>query len=201
MFKELVPFVNLLRSVVQDLRAKKSIADQDATISRLLETSFYLQDAVDEGERLVNEAAPDPVAMIASLDPAEADIKLREWDLALRRQAFRLRRVSENIFDQDFIEIVSPGLRDSLYEVIGSKWKRAVSLHGIGSALFFRTLFPLERNNEEKAHFVSVMAGENGNLLHMKKIRRETYKLRAALEAYTRAVNDLAPSDAIMRLS
>jgi hypothetical protein len=201
MFGELISFVNILRTAVQDFRAKKSGVGREAIISRMLETYFYLKDAVDEGESVVHDAAPNPVELIASLGSAEAALKLREWDLVLRRQAFRLYRVSENVFDQDFIEVASPDLRHRLEDVIGSKFNRANSLHGIGAALVFRDMFPLQLSDEDKARYISTMAGEEGDLLHMDKIRDEISALRGAMEAYSQAIMGLAASDEVFRLS
>lgn len=201
MFGELISFVDVLRSVVFDLRKNKLTADRDEAISKMLQTYFYLKDAVDEGEALVIDAAPNPAKLIASLSPVEARLKLLEWDHALRRQGFRLYRISENIFGQDFIEIVSPNLQEKLYEVIGSKFNRATSLHGIGAVLFFRDMFPLQNTDEEKARYISVMAGEKGNLLHMDKIKSEISALRIAMQSYREAISSLASREEIVRLS
>jgi hypothetical protein len=201
MFGELISFVNVLRTAAQDYRAKNSGAGRQAIISRMLETYFYLKDAVDEGEDLVHDAAPNPVEFIASLDSAEAALKLREWDFVLRRQTFRLYRVSENVFGQNFIEVLSPGLRDRLDDVIGSKFNRATSLHGIGAQLFFRSMVSSSHSDEDKARYITVMAGEEGDFLHMEKIREEIAALRVAMEAYSQAIKELASTDEILRLS
>jgi hypothetical protein len=111
MFGELISFANLLRAAAQDLNKTGASVNRNALVSKMLETYFYLKDAVDEGETLVHGAAPNPVELISSLSPGDAKMKLLEWDYALRRQGFRLYRISENTFGQDFIEIVSPDPR------------------------------------------------------------------------------------------
>lgn len=50
---------------------------------------------------------------------------------------------------------------------------RAVILHGIGAALFFKNLFPVANTAEEKARYISVMAGEEGDALDMSRITAE----------------------------
>ena len=201
MFGPLISFVNLLRSVANDMAKKQSERDRDEMISRMLDAYFYLKDAVDEGEALVDDAAPDPAATIASLPSDLVQFKLAEWEQALKRQGFRLHRVSELIFSQDHIEVVRPDLKDALYEAIGSKFNRATSLHGIGSALFFRSMFPLNLSQEEQAHYVNVMAGAKGSTLNMRKIKSEILDLRTAMQAYREAITDLASGSDILKLS
>lgn len=199
MFGELVSFVDLLKSVVFDIQSRSEGKEREANALLLLRTYFYLKDAADEGELLVEDAKPNPVALISSLDPQEAADCLRSWDYALRRQTFRLMRVSEMIYGQEFMDVVSPDLRERLHDVLGSKFRRANSLHGIGAALFFRGWG--SATPEEQARYVSVMAGEEDDLLHMDKIRAEIVALREAMELYRLAVNQLATPSEIMRLS
>lgn len=199
MFGELITFFDVLRSTAIDFRARKLGAERKAIISALLETYFYLKDATDEGELLVEDAQPNPVEVIKALNALDAKARLAKWDYALRRQTYRLMRISERVFGQDFIDVVAPNLREGLYDVIGSKFDRATSLHGIGAALFFRGW--VDGSDEEKASYVCVMAGEGENLLHMDKIRAEIAGLREAMESYRIAVNELASSDEIIQLS
>ncbi len=199
MFGELVSFIDALRSTVIDFRSRQLTKKREFVISSLLSTYYYLKDATDEGELLVEDAKPNPVKVIKSLNPDQAKDRLARWNIALRRQTFRLMRVSDLIYGQEFIDIVSPELRVRLYNVIGSKFKRVNSLHGIGAALYFRDL--TNSSPEEQAQYVSIMAGEKRNLLHMTKIRSEIAALRKTLEQYRLAVNKLSTPDEIMRLS
>lgn len=199
MFGELISFIEVLMDTVIDFRTRKLGAERRAAISALLETYFYLKDATDEGELLVKDAQPNPVEVIKSLNELDAKDRLAKWDYVLRRQTFRLMRVSDRIFGQDFIDVVTPNLREKLYEVIGSKHERTTSLHGIGAALFFRGW--VENSAEEAAHYVNVLVGEEDDLLHMDKITAEIAALREAMESYRIIVNELASSDEILLLS
>jgi hypothetical protein len=199
MFGELMSFIEALKSTAIDFRARKLGAERTAAISTLLETYFYLKDAADEGELLVEDAQPNPVAVISALSPIEAKERLARWDYALRRQTIRLMRVSDRIFGQEFMSVVAPELEEKLHDVLGTKFERATSLHGLGAALFFRGW--VDGTNEEKAKYVSVMAGEEDELLHMDRIRAEITALREAMESYRLVVTDLATSDEIIRLS
>ncbi|HTF98341.1 MAG TPA: hypothetical protein VL995_19535 [Cellvibrio sp.] len=199
MFGELVSFIDALRSAVGELRSRKLTTQRETIISALLSTYFYLKDATDEGEVLLEDAKPNPVKVIKSLDPDEAKERLARWNIVLGRQTFRLMRVSDLIYGQVFIDVVSPELREQLYEVLGSKHDRASSLHSIGASLYFRGW--VDRSLEEQARYVSVMAGEETNLLHMKKIRAEIATLREVMEEYRLAIIQLSTSDEIVRLS
>lgn len=199
MFGELISFIEVLMDAAIDFRTRKLGAERRAAISALLETYFYLKDATDEGELLVEDAQPNPVEVIKSLNELDAKDRLAKWDYVLRRQTFRLMRVSDRIFGQDFIDVVTPNLREKLYEVIGSKHERTTSLHGIGAALFFRGW--VENSAEEAAHYVNVLVGEEDDLLHMDKITAEIAALREAMESYRIIVNELASSDEILLLS
>ena len=199
MFGELISFINTLKSTVLDFRATTLTKKHEALISKLLQTYFYLKDATDEGELLVEDAQPNPVEVIKGLTPIEAKERLARWDSSLRRQTFRLMRVSDLIYDQEFIDVISPELREKLYQVLGSKFNRANSLHGIGAALFFRGWATADP--EEQARYVSIMAGEENDLLHMDRIRVEIADLRKSMESYRLAVNQLSTSSEILRLS
>lgn len=199
MFGELVAFLDVLKSTVADVRTKKASKEREATISALLRTYFLLKDATEEGAALVEDAKPNPVEVIQGLDPTLAAERLTRWNLALRRQTARLLGVSDMIYRQEFMDVVSPNLRERLYDVLGTKFERATSLHGIGAALFFRGV--TIDSPEEQARYVSIMAGEEGDLLHMDKIEREVLALREALESYREALTTLATPDEIVRLT
>jgi hypothetical protein len=199
MFGELIAFIDVLRASVLDFHSHKLGSKRKAVISALLETYFYLKDATDEGEILIEDAAPSPVEVIRSLSPSDAKVRLAKWDNVLRRQTFRLMRISDRVFGQDFLDVVSPSLRESLNNVLGSKFDRATSLHGIGAALLFRGW--VNGSPEEQAHYVSVMAGEEDDLLHMDRIRDEIARLREGMESYRQAVQGLASSEELIVLS
>ena len=201
MFGELISLVDLLRGGAVDASAKKAAAKRREAVLPLLETYFMLKDLVDEGAALVTDAGPQPVEKIRTLSAHDAETTLAAWDVALKRQAFRMRAVSQLIFGQEFLEVVSPELREKLYAVVGSKFSRATSLHGIGAALFFRAIFPVEKSDLDRARYIAVMAGENGEILNMEKAKEEISQLREGLETYRAVVMKLASADEVMSLS
>ncbi|MDY0309746.1 MAG: hypothetical protein RBR29_08150 [Castellaniella sp.] len=201
MFGELISLVDLLRGGAVDASAKKAAAKRREAVLPMLETYFLLKDLVDEGAALVTDAGPQPVAKIQTMSDHDAEATLAAWDVALKRQAFRMRAVSQLIFGQEFLEVVSPELREKLYAVVGSKFSRATSLHGIGAALFFRAIFPVEKSDLDRARYIAVMAGENGEILNMEKAEEEISQLREGLETYRAVVMKLASADEVMSLS
>lgn len=201
MFGELISLVDLLRGGAVDAFAKKAAAKRREAVLPMLETYFLLKDLVDEGAALVTYAGPRPVEKIQSLSGRDAEATLAAWDVALRRQAVRMRAVSQLIFGQEFLEVVSPELSQKLYAAVGSKFSRATSLHGIGAALFFRAIFPIEESDLDRARYIAVMAGENGDILNIDKAEEEISQLREGLETYRAVVMKLASADEIMSLS
>ena len=201
MFGELITFIDALKSVAIDFRSRQLSVERKEIISALLETYFYLKDATDEGEKLVEDAQPNPIEIIKSLNALDAKARLAQWDNALRRQTSRLMRISDKVFGQEFIDVVNPELRENLYAVMGSKFERATSLHGIGASLFFRDWVWEDGSDEDKARYISILAGEEEDLLQMDKIRSEIAELRGAMESYRIVVNELTTSEEILKLS
>ena len=201
MFGELISFVDLLRSAASDLRARKATAEVEKAILTMLEVHFYLMDAVDEGEALVRDAGPAPIERLAGLSQADAEIKLAEWDVVLRRQAFRLREVSKLVFDQHFLGVLNPDLPAQLNKVVGSKFDRATSLRSIGAALFFRAMLPLDDEPAKRAEYVALMAGDVGSAIDMDRVRAEIASLRGSMEGYQEALLQVASKESIIGLS
>ena len=201
MFAQLKSIVDLIRSGVTDFRKFKSDKERGDAIVGLLKAYFLLKDCVDESEALIAEAGPEPVAQIERLEAADALSTLERWDAVIRRQGMRLYTLQGYIFAQDHLSVINPELQERISDVIGYKMDRAVTLHGIGSALFFRSMFPVADTNAEKARYVSLMAGAEDDILDMAKIADEIAELRKALEQYREVIDRLVSSDELLRLS
>ena len=78
---------------------------------------------------------------------------------------------------------------------------RTVTLHGIGAALFFKNMFPIANTAEEKARYISVMAGEEGDALDMCRITTEIDGLRQALNDYRAVVERMVADDELLKFS
>lgn len=201
MFGHLKNVVDVIRSGIADFRKYKTNKEREEALLSILKVYFLLKDCVDEGESLVHEAGPDPVAKINALEASVALSTLERWDKIIRRQGIRLYTLKNYVFRQDHLSVTNPELQGKINEIIGYKMDRAVTLHGIGAALLFRSLLPLEDTNEEKARYVSVMAGAEDDTLDMVKVQNEIASLREALDQYRLVVERLVPDKELLALS
>jgi hypothetical protein len=201
MFGHLKSVVDLIRSGIADFRKFKTDKEREETILGVLKAYFLLKDCVDEGETLIADAGPDPVGKINAMEASEALSTLERWDAVIRRQGIRLYTLQGYIFGQDHLAVINPALQERIGEIIGYKMDRAVTLHGIGSALFFRNVFPVADTNEEKARYVSVMASAEHDTLDLAKVKAEIAGLREALDQYRSVVERLVSNEELMRLS
>jgi len=201
MFAQLKGVVDLIRSGVSDLRNFKTAKAREEAVLDVLRVYFLLKDCVDDGEKLVSESQPNPVERISQMEPDLALATIGRWDATIRRQGIRLYRLQGAILDQEHIAIINPDLQARISEVIGSKMERTVTLHGIGAALYFKNLLPFANTNEEKAKYISLMAGEEGDSLNMPRIRSEIESLRVSLDQYRDVVERMVSNAELLQLS
>ena len=135
------------------------------------------------------------------MDDSVAAAVLADWDAALKRQGFRLRSLQGLIFGQAGLALVGPEIEAEIKRVVGNKMTRLTSLHGIGSVLFIRSVFPVRQSSEETADHVAVMAGSESGRLDLDEIRQEVEALRASLDDYRGIVERLISDDELMRLA
>lgn len=195
MFGDLKSIVDLIRSGVESHKTFNTAKERENTVLDMLRAYFLLLDCAEEGEQIVTEAGDDPVATIRSMEPWKAKAVLENWDHKLRRQGMRLRALQGFIFGQHQLAVTNPDLKSRIEEVIGSKFERANSLHAIGAALFFRCVFPVEKDEEGPAAYVALMAGSDDDKLDLSHVRSELAALKSALEEYRLVVQRLV-SDA-----
>ena len=162
---------------------------------------FLFKDCVDEGETLIAEAGPDPIAKIKGMEASLALLTIERWDAVVRRQGIRLYALQGYIFGQHHLSVIDPALQDRISEVVGYKMDRTVTLHGIGAALFFKNAFPIADTHEEKAKYIALMAGEENDTLNMPRIEAEITALREALEQYRAIVERMVTNIELLRLS
>jgi hypothetical protein len=201
MFTDLKTIVDMLRTGVTDVRRYRKREKREEIVLNLLRMYFLLKDCVDEGESLIAEAGSSPVETIRAMDEWKADATLKRWEATLRRQAVRLRSLEGFVYGDYKLAVINPALQDRIGEVIGYKFERANSLHGIGAALFMRAMFPLDLSNEEEAGYVATMAGSENDLLDVEKAKAEIAELRDSLDQYRAYVERLLSDDEIAELS
>lgn len=201
MFAQIKSIVDLIRSGVTDFRNFKSNKERNDAVLNLLRVYFMLKDCVDDGEKLIVEAEPDPVKKISTMNPDDAISTLKRWDAKIRMQGIRLYQLQGAISGRAPLAVINPMLQERIEEVVGYKMDRAVTLHGIGAALYFRAAFPINATNEEKAQYISVMAGEEDSSLNMPRIRKEISTLRESLDQYRLVVERLVSDAELLQLS
>lgn len=201
MFAQLKSIVDLVRMGVSDIRDFQTKKARDDAVLDLLRVYFILRDCIEDGEYLVAAAQPNPVETIAKMEPDVALKIMEQWDKLIRRQGIRLSQLQSAFLGQHHIAVINPGLQKRITEVIGYKLDRTVTLHGIGAALFFKNMFPIENTAEEKARYISLMAGKEGDTLDMSRISTEIEELRQGLSDYRVVVERMVADDEILRLS
>lgn len=201
MFSQLKGVVDVIRSGISDFRKYRDVSERENAVLGVLKAYFLFKDCVDEGEALIAEAGPDPVAKITSMEASEALTTIERWDAIVRRQGIRLYTLQDYIYGQHHLSVIDPDLQDKISEVIGHKMDRAVTLHGIGAALYFKNLFPIANTHVEKAKYIATMAGEEEDTLNVPRIRAEIASLREALEQYRNVVSRMVTDAELLRLS
>lgn len=201
MFDALKNIIDLLRSGISDAKISKDAKERKEIALNLLRSYFIFKDCADEGERLINEAGPDPVGKIRAMDEFTAATTLERWDGILQRQAKRLRSLEGFIYGQHHLSVINPKLQDNIGKVIGSKMERTNSLHGIGAALFFKAIFSAEKSNEERARYVAVMAGSQNDLFNMDAVHSEITQMKDSLDEYRTVIGSLLTDEEITCLS
>jgi hypothetical protein len=201
MFSQIKSLVDLVKSGADEYRKYKSEAERKESALEMLRVYFLIKDCIEDGEELISEAKPNPVEVIANLPPEEALLMLEKWDGKIRRQSICLYQLAGDLLGQDHISVVNPKMQDKLVEIVGNKMNRTVTLHGIGAALYFKNMFPIENTAEEQARYISLMAGEEGDSLNMERITTEISDLKLAIEEYRAVVEKFVTTDEILRLS
>ena len=201
MFAQIKDVVDLIRSGFSDFRKFKTEKERQDAVLGMLRVYFLLKDCVDDGEKLVTEAEPNPVEKITAMEPSIALSTIERWDGAIRKQGIRLYSLQGAIFGQDHLSVINPALQDRISEVIGYKMDRTVTLHGIGSALSYRNMFPIANTIEEKARYISVMAGEIDDTLNMPRVKAEIACLRESLDQYRLVVEQMVSNAELLQLS
>lgn len=201
MFADLKALIDIIRPVVGDVRSYKAREKREEIVLNLLRMYFLMKDCIDEGESLIAEAGLNPVETISAMDEWKADVTLKRWEAALKRQGQRLYSLQGFVQGDYCLAVINPALQDRIDEVIGSKIDRANSLHAIGAALFFKAMFPLDLSKEETAGYVSTMAGSTDDLLDVEKATAEIAELRESLDQYRVYIERIAAEDEIVELS
>lgn len=201
MFADLTAISDLLRSCISGFQMYKSMKRREKLSLELLQTYFLMMDCADEGKQLIEEAGPDPIRHIKSMDEALATSTLEQWEVILLQQCRRLDALQKLVIGQNHLAVIDPDTQAKIKEVVGYKLERANSLHGIGAALVGRFMFPVANSAEDRARYVSVMFGSRSELLDVGRIEQEISDLRDSLGNFRTVVERLLSVDEIVRFA
>ena len=201
MFADLKLIVELLCSCVTGFQVHKSGKRREKLILDLLQTYYLMKDCAEEGKQLLDEAGSDPFHTINSMDEASAESTLKRWDVILSRQTRRLGALQDLVIGQNHLAVIDPVTQTRINEVVGYKFERTNSLHGIGATLLFRFMLPMANSAEDRVRYVSVMFGSQSELLDVGRIEQELGDLRESLGDFREVVQRLLSDDEIMRFS
>lgn len=135
MLTDLKTLVDIIRAALGGLSRVRGTKARSEAIVELLCVYFVLSDVVEDGRRLLDAVGPNPRETRRQIPKAHAAERLKEWDRLIRRQASRLYNLSGRLLGQDPLSVIDPSLKTKLLDLVGSKFKRARSLEGIGAAL------------------------------------------------------------------
>ena len=121
MFADLKHIVELLRPCISSFHMYKSEKSREKLILELLHTYFLMKDCVEEGKQLIDEAGPDPIRRIKSMDEISTGSTLKRWEVILCRQGRRLVALQEFVIGQNHLAVIDPDTQTRLKEVVGTQ--------------------------------------------------------------------------------
>jgi len=202
MFGQLKSAVDILSAAAGAVATFKDKRARREAVLELLGTCFILTDVTKDGEKLLDSVGNDPARTLTSLPPEEADLLAREWALIVHRQAGRLYSLAGSLFGQDALALVSPGLKDRLEAVVGSKLERADSLHEIGAGLVYYSMLARVDDREWLLDVVrSMYPGRADELLDTRKAREELAILEHGLAEYRKLCERLVSDSEIVAMA
>lgn len=202
MLSDLKTIVEIIRDVVSGVGGFRSKKTRSEAILELLRLYFMLADVVEDGRSLLNAVGQNPRKTLAQVQATKASTLLGEWDRLIRRQALRLDNLGGRLLGQDVLSVVDPSLKKKLEKLVGSKFKRARSLHGIGAALVIYLMFGGVRDPEWQRNVVlSMYPSRTRVTIDVVAANEELNQLQDALNEFRTVCLRLATKEEILLLS
>jgi paraquat-inducible protein B len=196
MFAGLKAILEVVAKTFQIVRDFRKGREREQNIIGLLKISFYMQDIMTEGRKLLASATPDPIALISKLSPASSRRLLADWEKVLRRQQMRLMALDELIRGQNALSVINPELQNKISTLIGSKGKDASKLYTVANILTFAGF--LEEDGWQ-ARVIKVMFNlMTDGSLDMEASQAELDDLEKALAGYRDSLDKLVGKDDIV---
>lgn len=201
MFPDLLKIISFIQNASKDLNYLRASSHRKAALLEILKTYFLILDTYEDGVKLLKSVDHDPVQYIKSLDDDAAKIQSDAWDRILRRQSVRLYSIQQNIATQSYLSIVNPKLVKEISKVVGNKMDRVVTLHRIGSQLFFRNLFPVEESPESIANLVvQFLTKKESGVVDNESIMSDLNSLEAGLDQFRELILSAMDKKEVMTL-
>lgn len=202
MIKSIVDIVKILTNTASKIITMKKESVNQADKLELLKIFFILKDVQEDGSKLLESALPSPSEYLKTASKGAADLRIKIWDSALRRQGARLHKINNFISNRSDLSVIDLKAQRRIKIIIGSKGSRVLNLFELGAGLFFRTVLPIDETPETLAELValSLQLGEN-QLLDIPQIRHELNELDEALEEYRKIISALMSNEEIRSLS
>ena len=201
MFLELLKIINVLKNAAKDVVHLKKESDRKEAIMEMMKIYFLMQDAYDDGVKLLSSVDENPVEYIKKLNNKSVKTHLDIWGKILRRQSNRLYTVSNYISSQSYLAVYCPESQNKITEIIGNKMDRVKNLHDLGAGLFFRTVFTVTEAPEITASLVADTLSMNKELLDKNEISKELHAFNTGLNDFRSVINTLADKNEILLLS
>lgn len=202
MLADLKMLVDVIRDAVSGLAGFRSKKARAQTILELLCIYFVLVDVATEGRALLEAVDSNPRMTIARAPDPDRAALLSEWHDLICRQASRLSMLSERLFGQDALAVFDPQMKARLESIVGSKFKRVTSLHGIGAGLVLSLMSGDPKDQELNRDLILSMYPRKSRVtIDLKAARRELSELSAALDVFRTVCTKLATNDEIFAIS
>jgi hypothetical protein len=212
MLSGLKVIVDLLATGVRAFKeVRKENSRQNSALS-LLTAYFLFRALVSEGRELLKMAGPDPVAKVSTLPASERREHVRACHRALRRQQFRLHKLSEIIFGEALLDVIDPALRNKIEEAIGNKFEGSVLSAAAAIEIYLMfgalpTAEDIKTHGEELAgyryqgHLAATFFGPNSDLIDINRAQLELDSLDHASIKLLDAIKTVFDLSTLTRLA
>jgi hypothetical protein len=202
MFAELKEVVELVRGLAEDVGSFRSRKRRHETISELLHIYFTLLDVVRDGRGLLALTKGQPRKTLKTVPIHDRPNYVQKYQEAILNQGARLYAMSRRILNQEILAFADPSFQSRLSEVVGYKFDRVKTLHGVVAGLVLSTMFALPTEDRDLVDLVqSMYRDRKGKPLQFSVARKELDELEKALTKLRETCGKFASSEDLLRLS
>lgn len=202
MFSDLFEIICLVKDSIKDLSILNKDNERESAILEMLKTYFIMLDSYGDGMKMIESISENPTEYIKGLDENSLEAQINIWDKFLRKQSARLYQAQQYISSQSYLAVINPTAQKRIEDVIGYKMDSIVSLHGLGSVLFFRSMLPQDETPEAIASLVSqVLTQQDNVIINKDKVRKELQQLKEGLDEFRAIIEGATRKEELLALS